>query len=225
MTPQDLPESQKVENYLARNGEDTLSNQELLSVLISPGERDHPAPEIAATLLTAFDGNLKDLFTATIHQLTRVEGVGFSEACKIKAAFELGKRAASSCEEDYPLIESTDDVVPLVLPHMVFLKQEQFRVILLDSKNKLIRTCIISVGSLDKALVEPREVFRPAIAHAAASLILVHNHPSGDPEPSKEDILLTQQLCLCGAILGIEVIDHVIIGISGYTSFKKRNLM
>ncbi len=225
MAPQNLPEPQKVRKYLAKNGEDTLSNQELLSVLISPGERSHPVPEVATTLLTAFDGNLKDLFTATIHQLTCVEGVGFSEACKIKAAFELGKRAASYCEEDHPLIESTDDVIPLLAPHMIFLKQEQFRVILLDSKNKFIRNCIISVGSLDKALVEPREVFRPALIHAATSLILVHNHPSGDPTPSKEDILLTQQLCLCGKILGIEVIDHVIIGISGYASFKKRNLM
>jgi len=224
MTPQNLPEPQRVRKCLAKHGEDTLSNQELLSVLISPEGRDHLMPETAATLLNAFDGNLKDLFTATIHQLTRVEGVGFSKACKIKAAFELGKRAASSCE-DTLVIESTDDVIPIVLPHTVFLKQEQFRVILLDSKNKFIRNCIISVGSLDKALVEPREVFRPALTHAAASLILVHNHPSGDPEPSKEDILLTQQLCICGAILGIEVIDHVIIGISGYASFKKRNLM
>ena len=224
MTIKDLPEPQRVRKRMARNGEDALSTQELLSVLISPEERSHPAPEVAATLLNAFDGNLKDLFTATIHQLTCVEGVGFSEACKIKAAFELGKRAASSCE-DTLVVKSTDDVVPLVLPHMVFLKQEQFRVILLDSKNKFIRNCIISVGSLDKALVEPREVFRPAITHAAASLILVHNHPSGDPEPSKEDILLTQQLCICGKVLGIEVVDHVIIGISGYASFKKRNLM
>jgi len=195
MTIKDLPESQRVKKYLARHGEDTLSNQELLSVLISPEEKSHPVPEIAATLLNAFDGNLIDLFTATIHQLTRVEGVGFSKACKIKAAFELGKRVASYCE-DTLVIESTDDVVPLILPHMIFLKQEQFRVILLDSKNRFIRTCIISVGSLDKALVEPREVFRPALTHAAASLILVHNHPSGDPTPSKEDILLTQQLCL-----------------------------
>ena len=224
MTIKDLPEPQRLRKCLAKNGEDTLSNQELLAVLISPEERDHPAPEVAATLLNAFDGNLKDLFTATIHQLTCVEGVGFSKACKIKAAFELGKRAASSCG-DTLVIKSTDDVVPLVLPHMVFLKQEQFRVILLDSKNKFIRTCIISLGSVDKTLVEPRDVFRPALTHAAASIILVHNHPSGDPTPSKEDILLTQQLCLCGAILGIEVVDHVIIGISGYTSLKKRNLM
>ncbi len=224
MTPQDLSESQRVRKYLARNGEDTLSNQELLAVLISPESRDYPAPEVAATLLNAFDGNLKDLFTATIHQLTCVEGVGFSKACKIKAAFELGKRAASYCENTL-VIKSTDDIVPLVLPYMVFLKQEQFRVILLDSKNKFIRTCIISVGSLDKALVEPREVFRPALTHAAASIILVHNHPSGDPTPSEQDILLTQQLCMCGKVLGIEVVDHVIIGISGYASFKKRNLM
>jgi DNA repair protein RadC len=140
-------------------------------------------------------------------------------------AFEVsGKKGCLPCE-DMLVIESTDDVVPLVLLHMVFLKQEQFRVIFLDSKNRFIRTCIISIGSLDKALVEPRDVFRPAFTHAAASIILVHNHPSGDPTSSEQDILLTQQLCSCGKILGIEVIDHVIIGISGYSSFKKRNLI
>ena len=224
MTIKDLPESQRLRKCLDRHGEDTLSNQELLAVLISPGSKDYPVSETAAILLKTFDENLKELFSATIHQLTKVKGIGFSKACRIKAAFELGKRAASYCE-DTLVIESTDDVVPLVLPHMIFLKQEQFRVILLDSKNRLIRNCIISLGSLDQTIVHPREVFRPAIAHAAASIILVHNHPSGDIAPSEDDILLTRQLCLCGKVLGIEVIDHVIIGVSGYTSFKKRNLM
>ncbi|KYK35790.1 MAG: hypothetical protein AYK18_12795 [Theionarchaea archaeon DG-70] len=101
----------------------------------------------------------------------------------------------------------------LVAPYMMFLNQEQFRVILLDSKKRLIRSCIVSIGSLNAATVHPRDVFRPAITYGAASLILVHNHPSGDPTPSDQDILLTQQLCMCGSILGITVLDHAIIGV------------
>lgn len=182
---------------MARQGADKLSNQELLAVLFSSGDVSHTISEITEALLAAFDGNLKELFCATIEQLTQVGGIGFSEACKIKAAFELGKRASAYWEADTVVVKSTDDVVPLVLSDMIFLKQEQFRVILLDS----------------------------AVAHAAASLILVHNHPSGDPEPSKHDVLLTQKLCMCGKVLGIEVLDHVVIGGSGYVSLKKRNLM
>ena len=215
---------EKIKKSMASQGADLLSNQELLVILLSPGGNPHTVSEITEILLS-FNGNLKELFSATIHQLTQVEGVGFSNACKIKAAFELAKRISSFCEEDYPAISSTDDIIPLVAPYMIYLKQEQFRVILLDSRNRVIRNCIVSVGSLDKTVVEPREVFRPAITYGAASIILIHNHPSGDPEPSNHDVLLTQKLCMCGKVLGIEVIDHVIIGGSGYASLKKRELM
>lgn len=126
---------------MANQGADKLSNQELLAVLFSSENVSHTISEITEALLAAFDGNLKELFCATIEQLTQVGGIGFSEACKIKAAFELGKRASAYWEADTVVVKSTDDVVPLVLSDMIFLKQEQFRVILLDSKNKVIRNC------------------------------------------------------------------------------------
>ena len=173
----------------------------------------------------AFDGHLLDILTASIHQLTQVKGIGFVKACQIKATFELMKRIASYCEEERPVIACTDDVVRLLGPRMMFLKQEEFRVILLDSKKRLIRHCQVSLGSLDQTIVHPREVFRPAVAAGAAFITVVHNHPSGDPEPSEYDTLLTEKLCMSGKILGIEVVDHVIIGIRDHMSFKDNGLM
>ncbi|MBU7025313.1 MAG: DNA repair protein RadC [Theionarchaea archaeon] len=205
---------------LAKYGAERLSIYELLIVLISPGCNRRKAAEIAADLLETFDRNLVDVFTATIHQLTQVEGIGFVKACKIKAAFELMKRINSYCKEMHPEITSAKDVVKLVAAHMKYLKQEEFRVLLLDGKNRLIRHQRVSLGSLDKALVHPRDVFRPAIAEGAASIILVHNHPSGDPTPSKQDLLLTRELYMCGKVVDIEVLDHVIIGISDHVSLK-----
>ena len=222
----DLPRSERPRERLARLGADNLSDRELLAIVISSGNGGgYNVVQIANDLLDAFHNDLRDLVCASIEELSRVKGIGFVKACQIKASFEVMKRAASYCEEEHPVIESTDDAVRLVFPHMIYLKQEQFKVILLDSKNRLIRHETISLGSLDAALVHPREVFRPAFAAAAASIILVHNHPSGDPEPSEQDVQLTRQLCMCGELLGIEIIDHIIVGASGYASMKHRNLM
>ncbi|KYK36547.1 MAG: DNA repair protein RadC [Theionarchaea archaeon] len=204
-------------------GPEYLKPEQLLEVLISPRYSGKTAGDIAADLLKEF-GDLKDVVTASIPQLTKVKGIGFVKACQIKAAFELSKRVASYCEEEHPVITSIDDVVKLLAPHMQFFKQEEFRVILLDTKKRLINHQRISLGSLNASLVEPREVFRPALTTGAKYIILVHNHPSGDPEPSDQDILLTKQLCMCGVILGIEVLDHVIIG-SNHVSMKDQKLM
>jgi len=218
-SPKDT-ESENPKERLANYGAEHLSFYELLVVLISPGYNRREATEIATDLLETFDGNLIDLFSASIHQLTQVEGIGFVKACKIKAAFELMKRINSYCKEMHPVISSAKDVVKLVAAHMKYLKQEEFRVLLLDGKNRLIRHQRISLGSLDKALVHPRDVFRPAIAEGAASIILVHNHPSGDPTPSKQDLLLTRELYMCGKVVDIEVLDHIIIGFSDHVSLK-----
>ena len=176
-------------------------------------------------LLSIYDGDLKALFTASVHQLTQAEGIGIVKACQIKAAFELGKRVNTYCKEERPQITSTEDVISLMAPHMIHLKQEEFRVLLLDSKNRVICYQKISLGSSSEALVYPTDVFRPAIAAGATSIILVHNHPSGDPEPSEQDILLTRELYVCCKLVGIEIMDHIIIGSSDYVSMKHRNLM
>lgn len=183
------------------------------------------AGHIAVTLLARFDGNIKRLFSASIEELSSVEGIGFVKACQIKAVFELANRIASFCEQDRPRVSSTDDVVMKVLPRMRHLNQEQFLAVLLDSKSRIIKCKTISVGSLDSAFVHPRDVFRAALIHSARSLIVVHNHPSGDPTPSDEDIFLTRELCMCGKLLGIDIVDHIIIGDTEYVSLKHRGLL
>jgi DNA repair protein RadC len=209
---------------LAVQAADHLSDAELLEVLVSPGCKGKKAADIAADLLQTFNKSLKDICTATIHQLTQVKGIGFVKACRIKAGFELWKRAATYCTVD-TVIKSPQDAVNLLGPRMMYLKQEEFRVILLDSERRLIRHCRVSLGSLDAALVHPREVLRPAITEGAAFIILVHNHPSGDPKASEQDILLTQELHLAGRVVSIEVLDHVIIGFRTYTSLKEEKVL
>ncbi|MBU7046252.1 MAG: DNA repair protein RadC [Theionarchaea archaeon] len=216
-----LLEEEKINREISVKGAESLTNQELLAVILSG---DMGALN-AVNLLNTFHGNLVHLFCASINQLMEIDGIGFQEAQKIKATFELTKRISAYCEEDRPKIVSKDDVTKLLAPHMMFLPQEEFRVMLLDAKQKLIRVETVSLGSLDKALVEPRDVFRPAITFNAASLVIVHNHPSGDTQPSEQDVLLTRELCMCGIILGIEVLDHIIIGVRDHVSFRERGLL
>ncbi len=216
-----LLEEEKIDGEISVKGAESLTNQELLAVILS----GNMGASNAVNLLKTYEGNLIHLFCASINQLMETEGIRFQEAQKIKATFELTKRIAAYCEEDHPKITSKDDVTKILAPHMMFLPQEEFRVMLLDAKQKLIRVETVSLGSLDKALVEPRDVFRPAITFNAASLVIVHNHPSGDTQPSEQDVMLTRELCMCGIILGIEVLDHVIIGARDHVSFREKGLM
>jgi DNA repair protein RadC len=217
----DLSEIKKVDTRASVKKAEDLTNQELLAVILS-GEK---GASDAATVLDIFDGHLIHTFCASLEELMQIEGIGCKEAYRIKATFELTKRIAAYCEVENPKIDCKDVVVKLLAPHMMFLPREEFRVILLDSKQKLIRVQTVSLGSLDKALVEPRDVFRPAITAGAASLVIVHNHPSGDPNPSEDDILLTRELCMCGKILGITVLDHIIIGKRDHVSFRESGLI
>ena len=220
----DLSEIEKIQKREPPITEvENLTDQELLAVIIAEYHKE--TSDAAANVLNTFDSNLIHVFCASVEQLMQIEGITFSKACQIKAAFELMKRIESYFKEEHPVIASTDEVVHLLGPHMQFLKQEEFRVILLDSKKRLIRHCQVSLGSLDQTVVHPREVFRPAVAESAAFIVLAHNHPSGDPEPSEYDVLLTQKLCMSGKILGIEVLDHVVIGFRDHVSFKDEGLM
>jgi DNA repair protein RadC len=219
----DLPEIEKVDRRASVKRAENLTDQELLAVIMSGDKKG--ASDAAANLLDTFDGHLIHTFCASLEELMQIDGIECKEAYKIKATFELTKRIAAYCEVNNPKIDCKDAVVKLLAPHMMFLPREEFRVILLDSKQKLIRVQTVSLGSLDKALVEPRDVFRPAITAGAASLVIVHNHPSGDPTPSEDDVLLTRELCMCGKILGIDVLDHIIIGKQDHVSFKERGLM
>jgi DNA repair protein RadC len=209
--------------YLVKHGTRNLPDEEFLALLIF-GYNTEKAVNITKNVLKAFDEDLTLVVSASINELMQVKGIGFVRACNIKAAFELGKRAASYSGR-YPKITSKEDVVRLLAIDMKFLKQEEFRVILLDRKKRMIRYCRIALGTVDKAFVHPRDVFRPALAEHAKSIILVHNHPSGDPTPSQEDILLTRELFMGGLVLGIEVLDHIIIGFEEHVSLKEKKII
>ncbi|MBU7017360.1 MAG: DNA repair protein RadC [Theionarchaea archaeon] len=208
--------------YLMKHGTRHLPDEEFLALLIF-GHNTEKAVNVAENVLKAFDNDLAMVVSASINELMQVKGIGFVRACNIKVAFELGKRAISF--ERYPKITSKEDVVRLLAMDMKFLKQEEFRVLLLDGKKRMIRHCRIALGTVDKAFVHPRDVFRPALDEHAKSIILVHNHPSGDPAPSQEDILLTKELFMGGVVLGVEVLDHIIIGFSKHVSLKEKGII
>jgi len=224
-TVRDLPSSERPRERLLRLGAEVLSAQEILAVILGRGTVGKPIMNIAQNLLSKF-GNLKSIAEASIEELCKIEGVGIAKACQIKAALELGKRADSYPEDEKRIeIKTAQDALKVVKQKLKDKKKEYFLLLLLDSRNQLIRPIDISMGSLDATVVHPREVFKEAITASAASVVLVHNHPSGNPEPSDDDLNLTKRLVQAGNLLGIEVLDHIIIGSQGHYSMKSHNLI
>ncbi|MEG0379610.1 MAG: DNA repair protein RadC [Eubacterium sp.] len=227
MAIRELPEDERPREKLIHYGVGCLSNAELLGIIIQSGWHQITAVELGQRILKVFDNDLSAFFSATIEELERNEelkGIGTAKACQIKAAIELGRRV-KGVQNSITKISCPGDVVTLLSDEMSYLKQEHFKVILVDTKNKVIKIENVSIGTLNASLVHPREVFVNAVRQHASSLILVHNHPSGDPEPSREDKNLTKRLISAGEILGIPVLDHVIIGQNGYVSFKEDGLI
>jgi len=204
-------------------GVEALSAHEVLALILGRGTKGESVMVIAQNLLREF-GNFKGIANASIEELMKVKGVGQAKATQLKAAFELSKRLETAEEGKKIAIKSPVDVVKLIKTELRDKKKEHFFVILLDTRNQFLGKDKISVGSLDTSIVHPREVFKPALSVSAASVILVHNHPSGDPEPSEEDIKLTKRLVEAAEIMGIDVLDHIIIGDKKYLSLKSRNL-
>jgi DNA repair protein RadC len=170
-------------------------------------------------------GNVKAISQATIEELSQIKGIGFAKAAQIKACFELGKRGDLEPELKHFDIKDPEAVVKAVRVSIKDKAKEHFKLILLNPRNKIIGISTISIGTLNASLVHPREVFKDAITHSAASVVLAHNHPSGDPEPSEDDITITKRLIEAGKILGIEVMDHIVIGKNNFCSFKERGLI
>jgi len=223
-TVHDLPREERPRERLKRLGAEALSAQELLAVIISRGSPNKSVINIAQDLLTKF-GNINAISQATIEQLTEIDGIGPARATQIKACFELGKRQELEPELKDLSIENPKDVVDYIRKDIKDKAKEHFKLISLDARNKIICISNISVGTLNASLVHPREVFEEAITHNSASVILVHNHPSGDPEPSDDDLKMTKRLKESGNILGIEVLDHIIIGKNNYYSFKDKKFI
>jgi len=220
----ELPPDERPRERLKRLGPEALTNSELIAILFRTGSRKSGAQDVAQRLLARF-GDLERLARASLEELCEVEGVGQVKAMEVKAALELGKRLAGFTGEEKPVIRSPEDASALFMSEFTGLDKEHFRAVLLNTKNHVLKTVEISVGSLDASLVHPRECFKPAVAASAASIILLHNHPSGDPEPSADDIAITKRLKEAGKTLGIDVLDHIIFGQGTFVSLKKRGIL
>jgi DNA repair protein RadC len=223
-TVRDLPRQERPRERLQKFGSEALSAQELLALVIGRGISKKSVMSIAQELLAKF-GNIKAIGQATIEELSQIKGIGLAKAAQIKACFELGKREELEPEPKDFNIKNPESVVKAIRSSIKDKAKEHFKLILLNPRNKIIGISTISIGTLNASLVHPREVFKDAIVHSAASVVLAHNHPSGDPEPSEDDIKITNKLVESGKILGIEVIDHIVIGKNNFCSFKERRLM
>ncbi|MDD4171412.1 MAG: DNA repair protein RadC [Syntrophomonas sp.] len=222
-----MPIDMRPREKLLALGPDALNEHELLAIILGQGTRDTSALELANQLLSTYEG-LRHLQKASLEELIQVKGVGTAKAASIMAAFEIGRRVSKDVESRF-LIKSPEDVTQIVkqilIQEMRDYDREHFMVLYLDRKGGLIVKEDISIGGLHSSIVHPREVFKTAVKRSAASMILAHNHPSGDPAPSREDIDITRRLIEAGHIMGIEILDHVIIGENTYCSLKEKGLI
>ena len=220
----DLPEELFPRERLSQLGPEALSNGEILAILLRTGVKGENVLIQAERILTE-TGGLSGLSKLTVFELAKIHGIGKAKAAVLKAALELGRRSVSLNPQSRPVVNSPQDVAHMVMEEMRHLDREHFRVISLSTKNHVLGVSPISIGSLNSSLVHPRECFKEAIRRNSNAIILLHNHPSGDPTPSKEDIEVTRRLSEGGKILGIEVLDHVVIGDNRYISLKERGVL
>ena len=220
----EMPEEERPRERLAQAGPEALRDAELLAILFRTGTRSMGAVALGEKLLRHF-GGLRTVARASLEELQQVDGIGAVKAIEIKAALELGKRLVTFTERDRPKITGASDVADLLMVRYKEYEHECFKCMILNTKNEVLKTVDVSHGGLDGTLAVPRDVFKQAVRDGASAVILCHNHPSGDPEPSPDDIDLTKRLCESGALLGIRVLDHVIFGDGRFVSLKDRGLM
>ena len=206
----DLPLSERPREKLHALGAERLDTAELIAILLRTGTGGRSAIEIGRDLLAQFQ-TIERLAAASVEELSAIKGIGLAKAVQLKAAFALASRLPAT-REARPMLRTPRDVADRLREEMQHFEVEEFHVLLLDTKNRLIRDVKVSKGTLNASLVHPREVFREAIRAGAASVILVHNHPSGDPTPSGDDLRITRELVEAGRVLKIEVLDHIIVG-------------
>lgn len=207
----DLPDSERPRERLVACGADALKNAELIAILLRTGTKGSSAIQIAEQLILRF-GSLQNLARASLEDLRKVKGVGRDKAIALKSAFTLAQRMAAELRGESPLLDNPESIAELLREECRLYEVEHFHAILLNTRRKLIRVDKISQGTLDSVLIHPREVFKSAISANASALVIVHNHPSGDPTPSEADIKVTRDLIRAGQLLKIELLDHVILG-------------
>jgi DNA repair protein RadC len=217
----DLPSEDRPRERLARHGAAALSNRELLAVVLGTGTRRASALDVAASLL---ESGLRGLAGRSVAELESERGLGRAKAARVAATLELGARLASE-GRTAPAFRTAAESARYLLPRYGARPVETFGILALDVRHRLKREAVISVGCLTSSLVHPREVFQEAVVSRAAALVLFHNHPSGDPEPSGEDVALTRRLASAGTLMGIEVLDHLVLGAGRFVSLKERGLL
>ncbi|MGY3779064.1 RadC family protein [Isobaculum melis] len=209
---------------LYEQGEANLSTQELLAILLRTGSKKQPVMQLSLEVMNHFE-DFYFLKTASIEELMKIKGIGKVKAIELRAAIEFGARVAQASQIKHGQIKSAEDVEKLVGIELRSLQQEHLMVLFLNTKNEIIKKETVFVGGLNSAVAHPREVFRAAIRYASARIFVCHNHPSGNPSPSKADIIFTKKLAASGQIIGIELLDHVIIASSGYYSMKESGVI
>jgi DNA repair protein RadC len=220
----DFPQDERPRERFIQNGPASLSNHELIAILLRTGTKDESVLQLSNRLLTNFEG-LRLLKDATLEEMTEIKGIGQAKAIQVLAAVEIGRRITNLNYPDRYVIRSPEDGANYVMNDMRFLAQEHFVCLYLNTKNQVLHKQTIFIGSLNASIVHPREVFREALKRSAASIICLHNHPSGDPAPSREDIEVTKRLVECGKMIGIDVLDHLIIGENKFVSLKEKGYL
>lgn len=216
----DLPSTERPRERLLKYGAESLSDAELLAVILGSGTKGMNIVTVCRHVFRNM--SLKRLSRSTAAELIKIPGVGQSKACQIISVFELSRRLETFSEEPKRKIKEPEDIYKYIYPKIREEKQEKFMILCLDTKNQIISDITIFVGGLDFSIVQPREIFKSALLESAASIILIHNHPSGDPTPSREDIIITNRIMESGKLLGVHVWDHLIIGDGCYISLKEK---
>lgn len=217
----DIPKGERPRERFLQSGPQSLSVQELLAILLRTGSKDESVLQLSNRLLTYFD-DLRLLKDASLDEMIAIKGIGKAKAIQVLAAIEIGRRISNSSYDERYAIRSPEDGAKYVMNDMRFLSQEHFVCLYLNTKNQVLHKQTVFIGSLNASIVHPREVFKEAFRRSAASIICAHNHPSGDPTPSREDIEVTKRLFECGKIIGIDVLDHLIIGENKFVSLKEK---
>ncbi|GAA0601489.1 DNA repair protein RadC [Virgibacillus siamensis] len=220
----DVPKEDRPRERMLKLGAGHLSNQELLAILLGSGTREESVMTLSNRLLMHFEG-LNLLKDATIEELTSIKGIGAAKGVLLLSAMELGRRMSQYKPNERYVIRSPEDGADYIMEEMRNLNQEHFVVLFLNTKNQIIHRQTIFIGSLNASIVHPREVYREAVKRSAASIICAHNHPSGDPSPSQEDIHVTRRLVECGKMIGIELLDHLVIGDRKFVSLKEKGYL
>jgi DNA repair protein RadC len=215
LSPDDRPREK-----LLRHGAAALGDNELVALILGSGRPQAGALGVANDLLKT-RGGLHGLLRSTADDLTRVAGIGFAKAAQVIAALELGRRTLAHAPAARVQLRTPRDAAALLLPAFGARPTEQFGVVLLDAKHRVVRTSIVAAGTLNTTVVQPRDVFREAVLSAAAAIVVFHNHPSGDPTPSPDDVALTRRLAAAGVLMGIDLVDHIVLGDLRYCSFKE----